>query len=119
MKNCPTMPGHSALDAAGPTGGAHMLHEPAAPVGKDPAFAYKRKLGVVMFVVYGVIYAGFVVVNLVVPRHMGDILFAGLDIAVVYGFGLIVLALVLALVYNRACTRKEVELSGRKGGARS
>jgi uncharacterized membrane protein (DUF485 family) len=67
---------------------------------------------------WGAIYAGFVVVNLVQPQHMGDILFAGLDIAVVYGFGLIVLALVLALVYNRACGRKEAELSGGKGRAR-
>jgi len=95
-----------------------MLHEPAAPVAKDPAFAYKRKLGVVMFIVYGVIYAGFVVVNLVQPRHMSDILFAGLDIAVVYGLGLIVLALVLALVYNRACTRKEAEFAAARKGAR-
>ena len=96
-----------------------MLHEPAAPVGKDPAFAYKRRLGVVMFIVYGAIYAGFVVINLVIPAHMGDILVAGLDIAVVYGFGLIVLALVLALFYNRACGRKETELGGGKGRART
>lgn len=94
-----------------------MLHEPAAPVGKDPAFAYKRRLGVVMFIVYAAIYAGFVVINLVIPAHMDDILFAGLDIAVVYGFGLIVLALVLALFYNRACGRKEAELAGQKGRA--
>lgn len=96
-----------------------MLHEPAEPAQKDPAFAYKRRLGVVMFVVYGAIYAGFVVLNLVQPRHMGDILVAGLDIAVVYGFGLIVLALVLALVYNLACGRKEAELSAGKGKGRS
>jgi uncharacterized membrane protein (DUF485 family) len=96
-----------------------MLHEPAAKAGKDPAFAYKRRLGVIMFIVYAAIYAGFVVVNLVTPQHMGDILFAGLDLAVVYGFGLIVLALVLALVYNAACGRKEAELAGGKKGARA
>jgi uncharacterized membrane protein (DUF485 family) len=119
MENSASLPGCSALDAGCQAGGAPMLHEPAVKVGKDPAFAYKRRLGVIMFVIYGAIYAGFVVVNLVQPQHMGDILFAGLDIAVVYGFGLIVLALVLALVYNRACGRKEAELSGGKGGARS
>jgi uncharacterized membrane protein (DUF485 family) len=96
-----------------------MLHEPAAKAGKDPAFAYKRRLGVIMFIIYGAIYAAFVVVNVVVPQHMGDIVFAGLDIDVVYGFGLIVLALVLALFYNRACSRKEAELSGGKKGARA
>ena len=47
-----------------------MLHEPAANVGKDPAFAYKRRLGVILFLIYGAIYAGFVVLNLVQPRRM-------------------------------------------------
>ena len=89
-----------------------MLHEPAAKTGKDPAFAYKRRLGVIMFAVYGLIYAGFVAVNLVSPVLMETILFAGLDLAVVYGMGLIVLALILALVYNRACTRREASMSG-------
>lgn len=96
-----------------------MLHEPGAKAGKDPAFAYKRRLGVIMFIIYGAIYAGFVVVNLVTPQHMGDMVFAGLDVAVVYGFGLIVLALILALVYNRACGRKEAALAGGKKGARA
>jgi uncharacterized membrane protein (DUF485 family) len=96
-----------------------MLHEPAEKAGKDPAFAYKRRLGVIMFIIYGAIYAGFVVVNIVTPQHMGDIVFAGLNIAVLYGFGLIVLALVLALFYSRACGRKEAELAGGKKGARA
>jgi hypothetical protein len=37
----------------------------------------------------------------------------------VYGFGLIVLALILALFYHRACGRKEAELAGGKKGARA
>jgi uncharacterized membrane protein (DUF485 family) len=92
-----------------------MLHEPAAKAGKDPAFAYKRRLGVIMFIVYGVIYAGFVAVNLASPVLMETAVFAGLDLAVVYGMGLIVLALVLALFYNRACGRREAATSGAKG----
>jgi uncharacterized membrane protein (DUF485 family) len=94
-----------------------MLHEPAAKTGKDPAFAYKRRLGVIMFIVYGLIYAGFVIINLVSPALAGTILFAGLNLDVVYGMGLIVLALVLALVYNRACGRKEVAM-GAAGGVK-
>jgi uncharacterized membrane protein (DUF485 family) len=89
-----------------------MLHEPAAKSGKDPAFAFKRRLGVVMFVVYAAIYAAFVLVNLLKPALMGWVVMAGLNLAVVYGFGLIVLALVLALVYNGICTRRENALSG-------
>jgi uncharacterized membrane protein (DUF485 family) len=88
-----------------------MLHEPAAAAGKDPAFAYKRRLGVILFLVYGAIYAGFVVMNLVAPALMDAILFSGLNVAVIYGFGLIVLALILALAYNRACGRKEAALA--------
>ena len=31
----------------------------------------------------------------------------GLNLAVFYGFGLIIIALVLALIYNKLCTDKE------------
>ena len=37
----------------------------------------------------------------------------GLNLAVVYGMVLIVLALAMALVYNRLCTAKETELAGK------
>jgi uncharacterized membrane protein (DUF485 family) len=84
-----------------------MLHEPAAKVGKDPAFSFKRRLGVILFAVYGAVYAGFVLINLVKPGLMGWIALGGLNLAVVYGFGLIVFALLLALVYNAACSRRE------------
>jgi len=36
--------------------------------------------------------------------------FWGLNLAVVYGFGLIFLALIMALIYNQACNAKEAEL---------
>jgi uncharacterized membrane protein (DUF485 family) len=88
-----------------------MLHEPAARTGKDPAFSYKRRLGVIMFLVYAVVYAGFVLVNLVKPGLMGWIALAGLNVAVLYGFGLIVFALILALIYNSACSRREAEMT--------
>lgn len=88
-----------------------MLHEPAANAGKDPAFAFKRRLGVILFLIYAAIYAGFVILNLVSPAAMEAMLFSGLNVAVVYGFGLIVLALILALAYNRACGRREAELA--------
>jgi uncharacterized membrane protein (DUF485 family) len=93
-----------------------MLHEPAAPVGKDPAFGHKRRLGVILFAVYGTIYAGFVAISVLVPGLMGRIVLAGLNLAVVYGFGLIVFALLLALVYNAACSRKEAMLADKEDG---
>jgi uncharacterized membrane protein (DUF485 family) len=88
-----------------------MLHEPASPSGKDPAAAYKSRLGVQMFAFYTVFYAGFVAINLLSPQTMATIVMAGLNLATVYGMGLIVLALVQALVYNRKCRRKERELA--------
>ncbi len=91
-----------------------MLHEPAAKVERDPASAYKTRLGVWMFLLYAIIYAGFVAINLVAPSRMEAIVLAGLNLAVVYGFGLIVFALVLALIYNAMCMREEKRLEPRK-----
>ena len=87
-----------------------MLHEPAAKSGPDPAFAYKRRLGARNFVLYASLYVGFVVINLAAPAFMETTVIAGLNVAVVYGLGLILLALVLALVYNRACSKEEARL---------
>lgn len=90
-----------------------MLHEPAAPSGKDPASEYKKRIGVVMFIIYSAIYAGFVLINVISPLTMDLIVFLGLNLAVVYGFGLILIALILALIYNRMCGLKEAELAGK------
>jgi len=72
---------------------------------------YKRRLGARMFIIYALIYAGFVVINLVSPGAMEKIVFGGLNLAVVYGFGLIIFALILALIYSQACGRREKLLS--------
>ncbi|MBN2081094.1 DUF485 domain-containing protein [bacterium] len=93
-----------------------MLHEPAAPSGKDPASEYKKRLGVAMFIVYSVIYAGFVLINVISPLTMDLIVFLGLNLAVVYGFGLIILALILALIYNQLCGAKEAQLAEKHNG---
>ena len=94
-----------------------MLHEPASPSGKDPAAAYKSRLGVQMFAFYTVFYAGFVAINLLSPLTMATIVVAGLNLATVYGLALIVLALVQALVYNVKCRRKEDELARLEAAA--
>jgi len=88
-----------------------MLHEPATPAGKDPAAPYKMRLGLKMFAVYAFFYAGFVAINLLDPLAMGTIVFAGLNLATVYGFTLIIAALIEALIYNVLCNRKEAEFA--------
>jgi uncharacterized membrane protein (DUF485 family) len=87
-----------------------MLHEPAAQSGKDPASPYKTRIGTWMFILYALIYAGFVAINIGRPVLMEREIFGGLNLAVVYGFFLIVFALVLALIYNALCSAKEREL---------
>ncbi len=40
---------------------------------------------------------------------MGTIVFAGLNLATVYGFALIIVALIEALIYDCMCRKKEAE----------
>lgn len=96
-----------------------MLHEPAQPSGKDPASPYKTRVGNSMFMLYALIYAGFVAIGVSRPAWMGVRVAWGLNLAVCYGFFLILFALLLALTYNRMCSRKEQELADRsKDGER-
>jgi uncharacterized membrane protein (DUF485 family) len=88
-----------------------MLHAPAAPVGKDPAAAFKTRLGLWMFLAYGLFYAAFVAINLLRPLWMEYPVFRGLNLATVYGFALIVIALLQALAYDAFCRRRERQLA--------
>ena len=51
-----------------------MLHEPAKQSGDDLASSYKSRLGVRMFLVYAVVYAGFVLINVLWPTTMSTIM---------------------------------------------
>lgn len=90
-----------------------MLHEPASTGGKDPAAAYKSRLGVWMFICYSLFYASFVALNLAVPTSMEIKVLAGMNLATVFGFALIVVALLQALVYDGLCRAQEAKLAGR------
>lgn len=94
-----------------------MHHEPAPEMGDDAASAYKTRTGLILFAIYGLIYAGFVVINTISPKTMGHVVFAGLNLAVVYGFGLIALAIVMGLIYNAMCTRAEDRMNQTEGDA--
>jgi len=88
-----------------------MLHEPATPTGKDPAGPYKMRLGIWMFLFYSLFYASFVAINLINPLAMAAIVFAGLNLATVYGFALIIVALIEALIYDGMCRKKEADFA--------
>jgi uncharacterized membrane protein (DUF485 family) len=98
------------------TSGDSMLHEPASSSGPDPASAYKTRLGLQMFAAYVVFYAGFVALRLLWPETMSIKIVFGLNLAIVYGFALIVLAIVQALIYNHLCTTREREMEAPGDG---
>lgn len=91
-----------------------MLHKPAPQHEEDLSADYKSRLGVRMFLIYALLYGGFVAINLTAPLAMEQIVFLGLNLATVYGFGLIVGALVLALIYDRMCRKHEASTAAKK-----
>ncbi len=95
-------------------GGKNMFHEPAANVGKDLSADYKMRIGAWLFIIYCIVYAGFVLINIMSPLSMEAEIIFGLNLAVVYGFGLIIFALILALIYNHKCILKERELNDKQ-----
>jgi uncharacterized membrane protein (DUF485 family) len=74
------------------------------------------RIGVWMFLLYAAVYAAFVAINLLKPLWMEKTMLFGLNLAVVYGFGLIVFALVLALIYNHMCGAHESGSKTAEGG---
>ena len=87
-----------------------MSHGPSTEWKEDRSSPYKTRLGVIMFLIYAVVYASFIGINVFAPAWMRvDV--GSLNVAIVFGFGLIVLAVVLAFVYNHLCT-----LAERKAG---
>ena len=69
---------------------------------------YNTRLGLFLFGIYLVLYLGFVLINAFDADVMDTIAFAGLNLAIVYGFALIVIALVLALIYGVMCRSEPV-----------
>jgi uncharacterized membrane protein (DUF485 family) len=63
-----------------------------------------------MFLLYAIIYGGFVLINTINPQLMASDI-GSLNLAIVYGFGLIIFALMLAFVYNAICTAAEQEFN--------
>jgi uncharacterized membrane protein (DUF485 family) len=88
-----------------------MLHGEAVKLEKDEAAAIKSRIGLILFGVYSLIYAGFITINTIAPKTMGLQVFLGLNLAVVYGFGLIILAIIMGVLYSRFCTRLEDRLN--------
>ena len=64
-------------------------------------------IGIVLFIVYLVLYGGFVLLNAFAPQVMEVTPIAGINLAILYGFGLIFAAFALAILYGVLCGRNE------------
>lgn len=77
--------------------------------------AHNARLGFILFVVYSVIYALFVLLNAFAPQVMEIKPVAGINLAILYGFFLIIFALLLSLVYGVMCKSEDSETVDSKG----
>ena len=59
--------------------------------------------GLILFAIYLALYGGFVFINAFSPTTMESTPIAGVNLAILYGFGLIIAALILALTYGYLC----------------
>lgn len=91
-----------------------MDHGPAVKLEADYAAKKKAKLGVYLFIFYAIVYAGFVTIGVTNYELMGKTVLGGQNLAVVYGFGLIVLAIILGLIYNAICTGYENKMNNKE-----
>jgi uncharacterized membrane protein (DUF485 family) len=80
---------------------------PAPGDEREPASAQRTRYGLILFAVYLALYGGFVLLNAFAPAAMEQTPFAGVNLAVLYGLGLIAAAFVLALLYDWLCGRPE------------
>jgi len=91
------------------------MHEPSSNWTKDHAASIKRVLGLWFVTLYSIVYAGFVVINVVSPSFMAvDV--GSLNMAIVYGFLLIIFAIFLAAIYNHICTHAEEVMTTMRSG---
>jgi uncharacterized membrane protein (DUF485 family) len=90
-----------------------MDHGPVSDWSKDKASHFKTRIGMWMFMLYAIVYLGFILVNTLNPSLMASDI-GELNLAIIYGFGLIIFALMLAFVYNAICAAAEEELNGDK-----
>jgi len=86
------------------------MHGPSSEWKKDKSSSIKELLGKWLFILYAIVYGGFIVINIVSPKFMGTKV-GSLNVALVYGFLLIVFAMLLAFLYNHICSHAEEVLN--------
>lgn len=82
------------------------------PEVEDPRHA---RYGLALFGIYVLLYGGFIALAVFNTPLMGQPVLFGLNLAITYGFGLIIAALVLALVYMWLCRGEHPPYPPSKG----
>ncbi|HJN10968.1 MAG: DUF485 domain-containing protein [Pirellulaceae bacterium] len=77
--------------------------------------AHNARIGIILFAVYSVFYGSFVLLNAFAPDVMEIKPFAGINLAILYGFALIVFALLLSLIYGVMCQTDGTESADSEG----
>ena len=88
------------------------MSEPAQPVHDDhhaPTVSRNARVGLALFFVYLALYGGFIWLSAFHPVTMARPVLAGVNLAVVYGLGLIGAAFALAIVYMALCRAEPPE----------
>lgn len=85
------------------------MHVNSTTEEKEIVTRQKSKLGVRLFFIYLICYAGFVALGVFNYELLSTTVFSGLNLAVVYGIGLIVFAVIMGIIYNYYCTKYEDE----------
>ena len=61
------------------------------------------RIGLILFGLYLLLYGGYVLINALAPETMESTPFAGVNLAIWYGMGLIVSAFLMAILYGALC----------------
>ena len=92
-----------------------MHHGPAVELGVDNASKKKARLGVWFFFLYLFCYGGFVAIGVLNYELLDQEVAGGLNLALIYGIGLIVFAVLLGILYNHLCSRYEDDMNTEEG----
>jgi len=82
---------------------AHSHHDPSRQRGANET--HNARYGLWLFLIYVLLYGGFMALNAFAPQVMSKPALGGVNVAILYGLGLIVAAFLLALVYTLLCRR--------------
>jgi uncharacterized membrane protein (DUF485 family) len=72
--------------------------------------ARNTRIGLGLFAVYLLLYAGFMGLSTFAPEVM-KVRYGGINLSVLYGFGLIIAALILAIIYLLLCRRPVADVA--------